>query len=395
MAARSSGWKVQPSVEVFVVDEMMGSGEALKETLRRDEQLRKCREMCVLAADCLLGASLLRGLIDSHRCAGVDCSILLHGHIPGTKLKDLDDTELVLISGGRLVDKVSKLELDNATLVTGEASLPAKKALLCRTRMLECRANLIDAHAYLFDGPALHTTFAASELAHATSLKADVVPYLSNRYFEAMQHESLFSRYPHAKYTHMMRDEQVAITEDNCMEGAWIPKHSLVTSPDGITPRGVAAFFLELGDDGADDDFGEPLSSRFAVRVRTIPFYTTTCRHVLGRATKLGLSPQYAGKLRRHEGSLLGDCVTLGKKVQLRHSTIGADSVLREGCKVNNSVLMEKVTLGHSCIVHNSVICAGAFLHDNCTIDDCQVAAGAIVPPNTQAKQEIFLPENA
>mmetsp|Transcript_18498 Transcript_18498/g.60456 ORF Transcript_18498/g.60456 Transcript_18498/m.60456 type:complete len:336 (-) Transcript_18498:805-1812(-) len=181
---------LQLVVDVLVVDEMLGSGGALKEALWRDATLSGCREVCVLAGDCLVGAAALQRLRAAHHRACVDCSLLLCGRKVSLTLKDVNDAELLLLdSEGRIAAKVSKLELDDDAGGEGdaEASLHLPRALFVRTPLLDCRSDLVDAHAYYFDGLALRAALAAPELAHATSLGADIVPYLAARYFQGMQ----------------------------------------------------------------------------------------------------------------------------------------------------------------------------------------------------------------
>ena len=258
---------LQLVVDVLVVDEMLGSGGALKEALWRDAALSGCREVCVLAGDCLVGAAALKRLRAAHHRACVDCSLLLRGRTITATLKDVDDAELLLLdSEGRVAAKINKLELDDDTGDEGdaEASLRLHRALLVRAPLLDCRCDLVDAHAYYFDGSSLRSALAAPELAHATSLGADIVPYLAARYFQGLS-PRLSSPSPASCGT---CTAIVANTE----------KDLLLQSA-----RGAAAFIADDWDvEGSDEDNGdEPLGSYFATRVRTIPAYVAVCRHVV------------------------------------------------------------------------------------------------------------------
>ena len=389
---------LQLVVDVLVVDEMLGSGGALKEALWRDATLSGCREVCVLAGDCLVGAAALQRLRAAHHRACVDCSLLLCGRKVSLTLKDVNDAELLLLdSEGHIAAKVSKLELDDDAGGEGdaEASLHLPRALFVRTPLLDCRSDLVDAHAYYFDGLALRAALAAPELAHATSLGADIVPYLAARYFQGMQ-------LPPCRPAPASCATCTAIMANT----------EKITLPQAA--RGAAACIADDWDLGAsdDDDSDDPLGSHFATRVRTIPTYVAVCRHVVAhaaastrtqdmmccqkvslarRAILLGRKDICMGTLSCRDSTLVGDGTVLGEKVQLKHSTVGTNVRIGARCKINNSILLERVVLGDHCVVQNSIISADATLHERCNLNECQVAAGAIVPVNTVARQEVFL----
>jgi len=416
-------------VSIAVVNEMYGSGEALRE-LCRDERLRARRELLVLSGETLASAGALLQLAQAHRARGCDVTLLAHerfdvadgaaaaGGKPAKKPKvDSADVELMMMTlDGRVAQKVSLLELDDDDDPDGAegGSLLIDKALLRRAPRLVVRADLVDAHAYFFDGPALRAGFfgGASEagcLAHASALRADVVPLLAHRYFKlTLQPPGApdpADEDPYSVYTALMapggdgefgaEEQKVAASPEARADTPPMP--SLGGKP--LCANGATAVIVSNQEpaDAGDDDGEDALGGRdFAVRVRAVQAYVAMCRHVVARAAS-GRAPPGSvdGKLMKRDGSLVGSGSEIGDKVQLKHTTVGRGCTIGARCKINNSVIFDGVTIGDGCVIQNSIVCAGASVQDKCNLNDCQVGADTVVPANTVARQEVFVANEA
>ncbi|KAJ8604288.1 hypothetical protein CTAYLR_002500 [Chrysophaeum taylorii] len=363
------------NADVAVVDEMVGSAGAVREALSNDEGLRQCREVLVVSGECCLGFRSVLRLVETHRLQGVDCTMLVRR---GTD--DAEDSEVMVLSGDRVADKVSAMELDDDA-EDGEGRIRVAKALLRRSPRLVVRTDLLDVHAYVFSKEAL--LGAIENGGPSQSLRADVVPGLATAYFRAPP-EDLVEGYD--LYERMMADDD----DDGGGGGG------------SIRPRGVVAVVAkeprqqqqqpraqqrEGGDAEEKEEDDDPVGAEFVARIRSIGAYAQLCRHVVARAN---LTFPLDGKILKRDGALVGPDARLGEKVTLKNTTIGARAVIGTRCKINNSVVFDDAVIEEGCVVQNSIVCKRATVKTKSNLNEVQVGEAAVVPANSQLKQEAF-----
>jgi len=129
-----------------------------------------------------------------------------------------------------------------------------------------------------------------------------------------------------------------------------------------------------------------------AVRSNSIPAYLYACREFLLRASSLDvvrtvhLTPDC--QLQTKYRSVLLKGTSVGEKLKLQNSTVGARCKIGARCKLNNVVLLDDVIVGDNCVLQNSVVGAKAIVRDNCSLNDCQIGQGVEVEKGRKLKGE-------
>lgn len=130
------------------------------------------------------------------------------------------------------------------------------------------------------------------------------------------------------------------------------------------------------------------MPSKSALRANTISAYLFACKEAI--TSSGALAPQGArwnGKFQ----TLTLTGTTLGSKINMKSSTLGANCKLGDKCRLNNVVIMDNVSVGEGCSLQNTIIGHGAVLGNNCSLNDCQVGPGMEIPASTKEKGESFM----
>lgn len=338
------------SVSIAVVDELVGSVGALREALKVSPSVR---EVLVLSGECQLGSSSLLRLVEAHRLRRVDCACLARRLAAKEKI-EAEDAELWLLdTNGFVADKVSRLELDEDD--DGDnGTLRVPCALVETWPNVRAAADLVDCHAYVFAARALLEALDESE--PAAAVKAELVPVMARNFARSRTNPG----------------------------PALVDYAALMAADDSQSGRGVVAV---MPDESADDDPADPLGSSHCSRIRSVHEYAALCRHVVARAIR-GAAFTPRGHPSKRDGTLVGDQTTIGDKVQLKHSTVGARCIVGPRCKINNSVIFDDARIEDGCVVQNSIVAARAIIGARSNLNDVQVGPGASVPPGSTLKQE-------
>jgi hypothetical protein len=126
-----------------------------------------------------------------------------------------------------------------------------------------------------------------------------------------------------------------------------------------------------------------------ALRANTFSAYLFACKEIVANGASLTMPPnsKWNGKFQ----SLVLEGATLGAKITMRTTVIGAGCQLGSKCRLNNVVVMDGAIIGENCSLQNTVIGPGANLGNNCSLNDCQVGPGKQIPASTKEKGEAFM----
>jgi len=131
------------------------------------------------------------------------------------------------------------------------------------------------------------------------------------------------------------------------------------------------------------------LPSKSVVRGNTVSALHFACRETIANGASLTMPKQstWNGKFQ----TLVLKDSTLGAKISMKSTVVGAGCELGAKCKLNNVVIMDNVTMGENCSLQNTMIGAGAKLGNNCSLTDCQVGPGTVIEAGTKEKGETFM----
>lgn len=271
----------------------------------------------------------------------------------------------------QIILKKQKQEVEADEEMTGStAKLKIPKARL-RQGEVVIRTEWSDVHVYSF-APWVRQLI-LSRTKNLSSFQEDLLPLLIAR-----QHRGKRATFGKAGLESLAEYTKENTDDDNGQDTStsWSPANeNLGNEHDGLddTPYRVQALLLP---------------SKSALRSNTIAAYLYACKEAV--ATSDSLTPEgsrWNGKFQTL--TLAG--TTLGAKINMKSSTVGANCKLGDKCRLNNVVIMDNVEIGEGCSLQNTIIGHGAKLGNNCSLNDCQVGPGMEIPPSTKEKGESFM----
>jgi translation initiation factor eIF-2B subunit gamma len=163
---------------------------------------------------------------------------------------------------------------------------------------------------------------------------------------------------------------------------------SLEENDDGEEGKENAAQAIRVG----EEPFAVSalvLENKTVLRINTIPAYLFACKETVANGSELPMpeDSRWNGKF----VSLVLKDSTLGAKVTMKSSIVGASCQLGSKCRLNNVVIMDNVTIGENCSLQNTILGSGVVLGNNCSLNDCQVGPGKALPMGTKEKGESFM----
>ncbi|CDI77148.1 eukaryotic initiation factor-2B gamma subunit, putative [Eimeria acervulina] len=94
-------------------------------------------------------------------------------------------------------------------------------------------------------------------------------------------------------------------------------------------------------------------------------------------------NPKKPGSMR---DCILAESATLEADVVLKRSVVAKNALLRSGCKVTQSILMDGTEVGPKAVLQGVILCPGAKVGKDCKLSNCQVRGGFCVPDGTTAE---------
>jgi translation initiation factor eIF-2B subunit gamma len=89
---------------------------------------------------------------------------------------------------------------------------------------------------------------------------------------------------------------------------------------------------------------------------------------------------------------LLGSNVIVERRSVIKESCIGANSKICSGARVTRCVILDGVVIGERCVLTGCIIGSGSHIGNDSVLNDCEVQEGNVVPEQTEAKNEKFMP---
>ncbi|GKY96701.1 hypothetical protein MPSEU_000629600 [Mayamaea pseudoterrestris] len=316
----------------------------------------------------------------------------------GNLARDEDEIEYIALSQSsssgsdalRVVWKQPKLEVEqdnDMTSATPKLNLP--KLRLQGASKTSVRTDWSDVHVYALSPWVRRLVQERSSL---VSLQSDLLPLLVARQFRGVR--ATFGSAVDAKIVEesMLEDASGAINER--VRGAFA-----ATSPANAHDNKSNGF------ESSNNEYLVLAVVQNAVeRVHSIPAYLHATKKVIHQAIVLSSENATASSTTLSPHSRLPDGstvnakfstiflpgATMGAKVNLKGSVIGANCRIADKCRVNNVIVLDNVVIGENSILQNSVLGADCQIGENCNLNDCQVAAGRVIVAGTKEKGESF-----
>lgn len=398
------------SVELVVVDEMLGSCDALRAV---HDRIRG--DFIVIGSDAISELNIGR-LVNSHRMNTSDITSLFSTVIAeeaekkgGPKKLNIDEEDQEYIGvcdDNRIVMKLPALELDE--------NITISKPLLRHCSGLTIRNDLIDIGIYIFSHWILECVCNHKTL---SSIRTDLLPYIINRQFQPVAY--LDENIPGFKHrrrplssleTWLVSSQPQAINPRTMSTASQVPDLAVILSNylsgDNYDATAVSASPASASNasnnyDNAHKSSSDPLrcfgvileesdlSNCICQRMTNIQAYLNSNRDISAQQLddKKHLWAPVPG-YRKKEQSAVGDGCELGDKVTIKLCSIGHGCKIGPRSKVNSCVLMAGVQIGESCTIQNSVICDGAVIESNCNLNECYIGKGTRVPAGSKLKSE-------
>jgi translation initiation factor eIF-2B subunit gamma len=89
---------------------------------------------------------------------------------------------------------------------------------------------------------------------------------------------------------------------------------------------------------------------------------------------------------------LLGSNVIVERHSVLKESCIGPDSRIGSGARITRCVILDNVIIGGRCVLNGCVVGSRSVIGNGSVLSDCEVQEGNVVPEQTEAKNEKFMP---
>ncbi|KAJ5200525.1 hypothetical protein N7472_005729 [Penicillium cf. griseofulvum] len=89
---------------------------------------------------------------------------------------------------------------------------------------------------------------------------------------------------------------------------------------------------------------------------------------------------------------LLGSNVIVERHSVIKESCIGPNSKIGSGARITRCVILDNVILGERCVLSGCVVGSGSYIGNGSVLSDCEVQEGNVVPEQTEAKNEKFMP---
>ncbi|KAG7347973.1 mannose-1-phosphate guanylyltransferase [Nitzschia inconspicua] len=275
----------------------------------------------------------------------------------------------------QIILKKSKSEIEADEDMTGStAKLQIPKARL-RQGEVVIRTEWSDVHVYSF-APWVRQLI-VSRTKNLSSIQEDLLPLLIAR-----QHRGKRATFGKAGLEVLAEWTKENIDEENRGDFSSLsyPSHSPTNTQNDALPTG-------------QDD--EPyvvqaliLPSKSALRANSIAAYLFACKEAVSTSdTSLPKGSRWNGKFQ----TLTLPGATLGTKITMKSTTVGANCQLGDKCRLNNVVIMDNAIIGEGCSLQNTIIGHGAKVGNNCSLSDCQVGPGMEIPSSTKEKGEMFM----
>jgi translation initiation factor eIF-2B subunit gamma len=119
----------------------------------------------------------------------------------------------------------------------------------------------------------------------------------------------------------------------------------------------------------------------YTLRANSIPTYLLLNRHLALSALDPRKHPSSKAGPKTSVGqdSLVAENCTLGERVRIRKSIVGAGVSIGTKSTIQGSVIMDGVVLGENVSLEGCVVCRGAKVGGEVKLVDCMVAAGYVV----------------
>lgn len=89
---------------------------------------------------------------------------------------------------------------------------------------------------------------------------------------------------------------------------------------------------------------------------------------------------------------LLGSNVTVEEHSVIKESCIGPNSKICSGARIMGCVILDNVVIGERCVLTGCVVGSGSYIGNDSVLRDCEIQEGNVVPEQTEAKNEKFMP---
>lgn len=227
-------------------------------------------------------------------------------------------------------------ELIFSKTMASEEKLSISKALLKRQNNLTIRSDLIDSHFYIFKK---ETFFLMISKTKMSSIQTDFLPYFMKLNIRNQGEDRVFG--------YLVKNE-VSYIDQISNVNQFLQINREVQNLN-VTPK-------------------TPWKLQKTHRVESKDVTDKNC--LIGENVKVG------------EGTLLKDCI------------IGENVTIGENCRLNNCVIMKDTKIKHSVVLQSTIVCNKVLIKENSQLIECQIASNTIVNETTNAKYEIFIPED-
>ncbi|KAL5017042.1 hypothetical protein ScPMuIL_006631 [Solemya velum] len=329
-------------------------------------------DILVLSCDLLTDLPLHR-LADVHRTYNASVTVLLSPlqeqfsevPAPGVKSKR---TERDFIgfdkNGDRILFMSSEADMEN--------SVKFRTSVLRKHPCLTIKSNLTDCHLYLMKKWVVNFL---AEYKSISSLKGELIPYIVKKQFAK----------PKCQEKDITHNANMSVISEDVKTDifSFAAEDKLL-----VILRGMSSWMDHSGDMsdcyhggnircyGFVQDFG------LCVRVNTLGTYAEANKQIprwfslLAPDVEMNMIHTSATvKEKSQVGSdcILGEGVSVGEKVSVKHSIIGKHCTIGDKVKITNSVVMDHVTISDMCNIMGSVIGASAHISEKCELKDCIV----------------------
>ncbi|KAJ5508454.1 hypothetical protein N7527_010597 [Penicillium freii] len=89
---------------------------------------------------------------------------------------------------------------------------------------------------------------------------------------------------------------------------------------------------------------------------------------------------------------ILGSNVIVERHSVIKESCIGPNSKICSGARITRCVILDNVVIGERCVLTGCVVGSGIYVGNDSVLRDCEVQEGNVVPEQTEAKNEKFMP---
>ncbi|KAF4760312.1 hypothetical protein HAV15_008251 [Penicillium sp. str.  len=89
---------------------------------------------------------------------------------------------------------------------------------------------------------------------------------------------------------------------------------------------------------------------------------------------------------------LLGSNVIVERHSVIKESCIGPNSKVCSGARITRCVILDNVVIGERCVLTECIVGSGSCIGNESVFSDCEIHEGYVVPEQTEAKNEKFMP---